>query len=252
MSTHRAENSSKVSSWCSERMRVDVLKLLGLATARLARVAMGWGRAAATRLARRKLEGPRTATRRREADIFWLWEEERSKNTNPGPGGVVRRAIGGVGGLDNDGLADQELNWVQSSRGQSVCVLVLILDFHGYWHAMASIHLSAMREPRCSLSRLAVVFARPANDISVQRIGQPFPGPNMWLGRSSLVLIVAEHGLEPWLGVWLDALSPVCTDSATVHRLRVGIHAIPRARNNRPLIARDRGACSPAEPCVAD
>ena len=117
---------------------------------------------------------------------FWAWEEERSKNTNPGPGGVVRRAIGGVGGLDNDGLADQELNWVQSSRGQSVCVLVLILDFDGYWHAMASNHLSAMREPRCSLSRLAVVFARPANDISVQRTGQPFPGLNMWLRRSQL------------------------------------------------------------------
>ena len=69
-STYRAENSSKVSSWCSERMRSDVLKLLDrLGTARAARAAIGWGRAA-TRLARRKLEGPRAAMRSKEADIF--------------------------------------------------------------------------------------------------------------------------------------------------------------------------------------
>lgn len=72
---------------------MDVLKLLGLATARLARVAMGWGRAAATRLARRKLEGPRTATRRREADIFfWVWgrgevEKYRSRAGRSGEAG---------------------------------------------------------------------------------------------------------------------------------------------------------------------
>jgi hypothetical protein len=71
--THRAENSSKVSSWCSERMRLDVLKvLLRLGAARAARAVMGCGRAAA-RLARNTaLEGPRAATRSREADIFFI------------------------------------------------------------------------------------------------------------------------------------------------------------------------------------
>src|SRR5689334_16121201 len=79
-STHRAENSSKVSSWCSERRRADVLKELDgrLATARPARAAKGCGRAA-TRLARRKLEGPRAATRSREADIFFLLNEDKNK-----------------------------------------------------------------------------------------------------------------------------------------------------------------------------
>lgn len=73
--THRAENSSNVSSWCSERRRADVLKL-GVATT--ARAAMGCGRAA-TRLARRKLEGPRAATRSREADIFFASNDEKLK-----------------------------------------------------------------------------------------------------------------------------------------------------------------------------
>lgn len=68
--THRAENSSKVSSWCSERMRLEVEKLLlRLGAARAARAAVGCGRAA-TMLARKTaLEGPRTATRSNEADI---------------------------------------------------------------------------------------------------------------------------------------------------------------------------------------
>ena len=109
--------------------------------------------------------------------------------------------------VGNDGLADQELNWVQCSRRPVSVRLVLILDFHGYWHGLASNHLSAMREPRCSLSRLAVVFARPANDISEKRIGQPFPGPRL-CGWAGAVLIVAEHGPGPWLEFWLDARSP--------------------------------------------
>lgn len=93
--THRAENSSKVSSWCSERRRVDVLKvLLSLGAARAARAAIGCGRAA-TMLARKTaLEGPRAATRSREADIF----DYGRKSESPEPGGVARLAIGGGAG----------------------------------------------------------------------------------------------------------------------------------------------------------
>ncbi|SPQ21655.1 d2575c96-a888-4e4a-b852-e1e0b7876fbf, partial [Thermothielavioides terrestris] len=86
-------------SWCSERRRLDVLKLLlgRLETARPARGAIGCGRAAA-RLARRMLEGPRAATRSREADMIsvLLWSEG-AKRQNPEPREDVRRAIGGAG-----------------------------------------------------------------------------------------------------------------------------------------------------------
>lgn len=121
-STHRAENSSKVSSWCSERMRLDVLKL---GAAKAARATIGWGRAT-TRLARRKLEGPRTATRSREADIFAL-EKGRKIKTRAGRsrragnwrrGGARQRWAGPGKSLV------WQLNWVQS---EPVCV-VLILE----------------------------------------------------------------------------------------------------------------------------
>lgn len=73
LSTHRAENSSNDSSWCSERMRVVVLKLVEarvVGTTKPARAASG-PRAAATALARKKVVGePRTATRTIEADIW--------------------------------------------------------------------------------------------------------------------------------------------------------------------------------------
>lgn len=62
--SHLALNSSKDSSWCSERMREEVLKL-GRAATR--------GRAAGARMvvARKKeVAGPRAAIRRR--DIFFL------------------------------------------------------------------------------------------------------------------------------------------------------------------------------------
>jgi hypothetical protein len=71
--THRALNSSKVSSWCSARMRVVVLKLLEeirLGRTRPARAARGWGRLASVFARKKVLGAPRAATRTSEADIW--------------------------------------------------------------------------------------------------------------------------------------------------------------------------------------
>lgn len=177
-STHRAENSSKVSSWCSERMRLDVVKL---GAARAARAIIGWGRAA-TRLARKKLEGPRTATRKREADIFAL-EKARKIKTRAGRsrragnwrrGGARQRWAGPGKSLV------WQLNWVQS---EPVCVGV-DPGSHGYWHRT----IFRLCEPRCSLSRLAVVFCLPAPPMRCDALGKSCC-PLLWLGTALVWLV---------------------------------------------------------------
>jgi hypothetical protein len=72
---------------------------------------MGWGRAA-TRLARRKLEGPRAATRSREADMVALQmtREIKCRAGRRGEAGNWRS-----GELDNDGLARGEsFSWFRN------------------------------------------------------------------------------------------------------------------------------------------
>lgn len=78
-------NSSKVSSWFSERRRALVVKLLEedaarmLGTTRPARAASDWR--ATTTLERKKVPvEPRAAIRRREEDIWVSLEKERRCN----------------------------------------------------------------------------------------------------------------------------------------------------------------------------
>ena len=107
-----------------------MLKLLvgRLGTARPARAAIGWARAT-TRLARRKLEGPRAATRSREADIFVVFWKREQKIEIPSRD-ESKRAIGGAGELDQRWAGPGELGLVAIELGAvgASVRLVLILE----------------------------------------------------------------------------------------------------------------------------